>query len=95
MIWLTPLTGLILAGITLPLLLALYFLKLRRRKRAAPTTMLWRRAVEDIRANAPFQRLRPSWLLLLQLLVLILVALAVMQPRLDLGASSGGRRERP
>lgn len=91
MIWLTPLTGLILAGITLPLLLALYFLKLRRRKRAAPTTMLWRRAVEDIRANAPFQRLRPSWLLLLQLLVLILVALAVMQPRLDLGASSGGR----
>lgn len=91
MTWLTPLSGLILAGITLPLLLALYFLKLRRRKRAAPSTMLWRRAVEDIRANAPFQRLRPSWLLFLQLLVLMLVALAVMQPRLDLGASRGGR----
>lgn len=91
MTWLTPLTGLILAGITVPLLLALYFLKLRRRKRQAPTTLLWRRAVEDLRANAPFQRLRPSWLLLLQLLVLLLVALAVMQPRLDIGATSGGR----
>jgi len=89
--WLTPLTGAILAGITLPLLLALYFLKLRRRRREAPSTMLWRRAVEDLRANAPFQRLRPSWLLLLQILVLALLALAVMQPRMDLGAARGGR----
>ncbi|MBX3355050.1 MAG: VWA domain-containing protein [Phycisphaeraceae bacterium] len=91
MTWLTPFTGIVLAAITVPLLLALYFLKLRRRRRAAPTTMLWRRAVEDLRANAPFQRLRPSWLLFLQLLVLILVALAVMQPRIDLGAARGGR----
>lgn len=91
MTWLTPVAGLVLAGITLPLLLVLYFLKLRRRKRQAPTTLLWRRAVEDLRANAPFQRLRPSWLLFLQILVLVLVALAVMQPRLDLGASRGGR----
>ncbi|MBM4113808.1 MAG: VWA domain-containing protein, partial [Phycisphaerae bacterium] len=91
MTWLTPLTGIILAAVTLPLLLALYILKLRRRRRAAPSTLLWTRAVEDLRANAPFQRLRPSWLLLLQLLVLVLVALAVMQPRMDLGATRGGR----
>ncbi|MFO0894559.1 MAG: BatA and WFA domain-containing protein [Phycisphaerales bacterium] len=91
MTWLTPVAGLVVAGITLPLLLALYFLRLRRRKRLAPSTMLWRRAVEDLRANAPFQRLRPSWLLFLQILVLALIALAIMQPRMDLGAVRGSR----
>ena len=89
--WLTPLTGIAVASVLVPLLVALYFLKLRRRAASVPTTLLWKRSVEDVRANTPFQRLRPSVLLLLQLLLLAFVAFALMQPRMDLGLSGGGR----
>lgn len=91
MSWIAPLAGLVLAAATVPPLLALYFLRLRRARRPVSSTMLWRRATEDLRANAPFQRLRLSVLLLLQLLALALVALAVAQPYADLGAAGAGR----
>ena len=58
MSWLTPLTGLLVAAFAVPPLLLLYFLKLRRVHRDIPSTMLWTRSVEDVRANAPFQRIR-------------------------------------
>jgi hypothetical protein len=44
--------------------------------------MLWRPFVADRQANAPWQRLRPSLLLLLQLLAALLIALGLMRPGL-------------
>lgn len=91
MSWLTPWTGFIVASATVPLLLLLYFLKLRRTTLVIPSTLLWIRSTEDLHANAPFQRLRRNLLLLLQLLALFMLILALMQPRLE-GIGRGGGR---
>lgn len=90
MTWVTPYAGLLLGAIVIPLLLLLYFLRLRRQPLRVSSTMLWERAVEDLHANTPFQRLRPSTLLLLQLLALILVIFAMMQPQIEGGSSKEG-----
>jgi len=69
-------------AVTLPLIVLLYFLKIRRPRVSIPSTLLWRRAVRDRQANAPWQRLRFSWLLLLQLLVAAAMVGALVRPAL-------------
>ncbi|MCA9293357.1 MAG: VWA domain-containing protein [Phycisphaerales bacterium] len=88
MTWLTPgLAGLV-AAITVPTLVLLYFLKLRRREVEISSTLLWAKSIKDLQANAPFQRLRRNLLLLLQLIVLALILLALAQPQWSGAAGS-------
>ena len=82
MSFLSPAAIAIASALTIPPLIALYFLKLKRTVHVVPSTFLWRRAVEDLQVNSPFQRLRSSLLLLLQLLILIAAAVALGQPML-------------
>ena len=89
--WLSPYTGAIAAGVALPALVAMYFLKLRRHQVAVSSTLLWKRAVQDLQVNAPFQRLRKSLLLLLQLLALAAVLTALAGPVLSLQTGPGRR----
>lgn len=89
--FLAPLSGIVAAAIGAPLLLLLYFLKLRRRPVRVSSTLLWERATADLQVNAPFRWIRFSWLLLLQLLLLACVCLALARPALDSGTTPTGR----
>src|SRR5437867_2510436 len=73
-------TGLIAGALVVPSLLILYFLKLRRREQIVPSTLLWRKAIQDLQVNAPFQKLRRNLLLLLQMMLLLLLTLALARP---------------
>ena len=74
-----------------PALIALYFLKLRRRPVHVSSTMLWKRSMEDLHVNSLFQRLRRNLLLFLQLLAIGLVLFALLGPRWTRSATPGQR----
>ena len=73
-------TAAIAAGVAVPSLLLLYFLKLRRQTMPVGSTLLWKKAIQDLQVNSPFQKLRRNLLLLLQLLVLLALLLALARP---------------
>ena len=89
--FLNPFAATVAAAVFIPSLLALYFLKLRRRIMPVPSTLLWRKAVQDLQVNAPFQRLRKNLLLLLQLLLLAALLLALARPILNYSPGAGPR----
>ena len=66
--------------IALPIIVAFYMLRLRRRDLPVGSTFLWQQLIRDVEANAPWQKLRFSWLLLVQLLIAAIVVLAAARP---------------
>src|SRR6478735_8195469 len=85
------LAPLALAGLVfVPLVVAMYLLKLRRDEAVVPSTLLWQRLVADVEANAPWQRLRRSLLLLLQLLLVLILVLLAARPFLERPAGLAG-----
>lgn len=79
------------AALAVPVLLALYLLKLRRRPVRVSTVLFWPRASRDVQANVPLARPRFSWLLLLHAMLLALLLGAMGRPALRGGARPGGR----
>jgi hypothetical protein len=73
-----------------PLIVLLYFLRLRRKPVAVSSTYLWKKSIEDLHVNRLMQWLRRNLLLLLQLLAVFLCIYAVLGPRLH-GSIFGGR----
>lgn len=89
--FLSIMAGLIAAAVTIPSLVLLYFLKLRRRELTISSTLLWQRAVQDLEVNAPFQKLKRNLLLLLQLLLLLLLLFMIARPYIMGSAVEGSR----
>src|SRR5690349_3673997 len=88
MSFLSPLA--LLGLVFLPVVLAMYLLKLRRDEQVVPSTMLWKRLLTDVEANAPWQKLRRSLLLLLQLLLVALLAFLAARPFFERPAGLAG-----
>ncbi len=74
-----------------PAIVALYFLKLKRKPVEVPSTYLWHRSIEDLHVNTIWQRLRRNLLLFLQLAVIGLVMLSLLQPGWRSEKMPGGR----
>src|SRR5947199_5124921 len=72
-------TALALLALAIPIII-FYMLRLRREELSVSSSLLWRRALQDRTANAPWQRLRRNLLLLLQLLLLLLLVLTLARP---------------
>ena len=87
--FLNPAAFYLLASV--PIVVALHFLKLRRHTHRVPSIMLWRSTDEDRRANVPFQRLRNPLLLILQVLFLLLVTFSAARPALHKPGFMQGR----
>src|ERR687883_86977 len=75
---LTP-VGLAL-GITLPIVVIFYLLKVRRRDEEVSSTFLWNDLIRDLAAHEPLQRLKWNVLLALQLVALALLTFAIARP---------------
>ena len=68
-----------LLSLLAPLVL-FYFLKLKRPRAEIPSLVLWRQVLQDHRVNSPFQKFKRNLLLLLQILLLLFLILAALQP---------------
>ncbi|HZR39108.1 MAG TPA: BatA and WFA domain-containing protein [Ktedonobacteraceae bacterium] len=64
----------------IPIILVLYFMRPKRQERVVGSTLLWRQALQDLQASHPWQRLRITPLLLLQLLAAIVIILVLTRP---------------
>jgi Mg-chelatase subunit ChlD len=78
MTFLNPAAFLLL--LTIPVVILFHLLKIRRQQAVVSSTLLWADSLRDLEASAPFRRLKPNLLLLLQILAILLLALALAKP---------------
>jgi Ca-activated chloride channel family protein len=70
-------------------ILLLYMLRLKRKERIVASNLLWDSAIRDLQANAPWQKLRSSLLMWLQLAFLALTIFALARPAIKVLAAGG------
>lgn len=91
MSFLAPTSALIAAALVLPALLAMYLLKLRRRPLRVSSIMLWPESATDVQVNVPIAPPKPSWLMLLHLLIASALIAAVGRPVILHSGEPAGR----
>ena len=65
-----------------PIIVLLYFLKLKRKPLQVPSTFLWKKSIEDVHVNTLFQWLRQNILLVLQVLAVLFLIYSVLGVRI-------------
>ncbi|GHO84691.1 vWA domain-containing protein [Dictyobacter formicarum] len=74
----------------IPIILLLYFMRPRRQEKIVGSTLLWQQAMQDLQASRPWQRLRITPLLLLQLLAAIIIVLVLVRPAIFMSSPISG-----
>lgn len=69
-----------LALLTIPVVILFHMLKIRRQQAVVSSTLLWEDRPRELHASAPFRRLKPNLLLLLQILTILSLAVALARP---------------
>lgn len=64
----------------LPLLIAFYLMKLRRKEARVSALFLWQQAAREARVDSFFQKLRSHFLLILQILALLALGMGLARP---------------
>jgi aerotolerance regulator-like protein len=75
--------AIVLALITTSAIVAMYFLKHRRRRIVVSSTQLWRNVLENRHENSIFERLRRLLSIILAVVIGLLVALAIARPEIE------------
>src|ERR1043166_1401923 len=78
MVFLVPIA--LALGISLPIVVVFYLLKVRRHDEEVSSTFLWNDLIRDLAAHEPLQRLKWSLLLVLQLIGLALITSPAPRP---------------
>jgi Ca-activated chloride channel family protein len=77
-------------ALIIPIILLLYFMRPKRQQRTIASTLLWQRALQDMQASRPWQRLRFTPLLLLQILAALFIVLVLVRPAIFTSSSVSG-----
>src|SRR5688572_24664266 len=80
---LTALQTFLMALATAGAIIALYFLKHRRRRIVISSALLWRRVLEKHLENSLFERLRRIISVIVAVAIGLLIALAIARPEID------------
>lgn len=74
----------------IPIILIFYFMRPKRQERVVGSTLLWQQALQDLQASQPWQRLRITPLLLLQLLAAVVIVLVLTRPAIFTSSQLSG-----
>lgn len=91
MVLLSPAAAIIAGALALGAVVALYLLRLRRRPVWISSILLWAPSARDLEVNVPLRMIRPSWLLLLHLLIAAALAIAIGRPAVNLRSDGATR----
>lgn len=74
--------------VTIPLIILLYILKKKYKEVEVSSSLLWKEAYKNTQANTPWEKLRMNIMMILQILIVMLVIFALMNPFLKFGGKT-------